>query len=144
MLFFPRDLWGSLFLSLCLCSSNSIRFKLTKDTDLMSVEINVGTLAILVIVVVSSSCVLVLLSLVCWMKFTTQSNIRCGRCHQIIGIRGVRLPPQMMPHYNVVVQPQQQMYHQQQFNAVGGNPNATASLMGLPGSRHPAGQEMRD
>ena len=50
----------------------------------------------------------------------------------------------MMPHYNVVVQPQQQMYHQQQFNAVGGNPNATASLMGLPGSRHPAGQMMRD
>ena len=39
----------------------------------------------------------------------------------------------MLPHYNVVVQPQQQHHLQQQQH--GGGNHVTASLMGLPGSR---------
>ena len=102
------------------------------------VTVDVGTLAVIVIIVVSAGCVLLLLSLYCWFRFSSHSAIRCGRCHQMVGVRNVRLPPEvaLQPQYNVVVQPQpQQIYHQQNPQNVGNLQHGTASLVGLPGSR---------
>ena len=105
------------------------------------VKIDVGTLAIIVLAVVSGCCVLMMLGLYVWNRLQTSSNLRCCRCHQVIAIQGVRLPPVLNPHYNVVVQPshqlqlQQQQQHQPQGNGAHYNPNVTAYSTALPGSK---------
>ena len=68
------------------------------------VKIDVGTLAIIVLAVVSGCCVLMMLGLYVWNRLQTSSNLRCCRCHQVIAIQGVRLPPVLHMNYNVVVQ----------------------------------------
>ena len=78
------------------------------------VKIDVGTLAIIVLAVVSSCCVLMMLALFVWNRLRVSSNLRCCRCHQVIAIQGVRLPPVVNPHYNLIVQPNHQLQIQQQ------------------------------
>ena len=111
------------------------------------VKIDVGTLAIIVLAVISSCCVLMMLALFVWNRLQVSSNLRCSRCHQVIAIQGVRLPPMVTPHYNVVVQPNSQLQLQQQQqqqqqpnlqphgNGAYYNPHVATAMTGLPGSR---------
>ena len=110
------------------------------------VKIDVGTLAIIVLAVVSSCCVLMMLALFVWNRLRVSSNLRCCRCHQVIAIQGVRLPPVVNPHYNLIVQPnhQLQVQQQQQFqphsNGASYNPNLSRQQ---PRSHHQDNQKRR-
>ena len=53
---------------------------------------------------VSGCYVLMMLCLYVWNRLQTSSNLRCCQCDQVIAIQGVRLPPVINMHYNVVVQ----------------------------------------
>ena len=87
----------------------------SEESEGSKVTVDVGTLAVIVIIVVTSSCVMMLISLYCWFRFSTQSTIRCGRCHRLVGVRNVRLPPQLAlhPQYNVVHPQYHHVYHQE-------------------------------
>ena len=102
------------------------------------IPINVGTLAIIIIVVVTSCTLLTLLFLYCWRRMSSDSNLSCARCHQIIAVQGPEKPRQLVQQY-FVVQPQAPAQQQQLQQTFGQQPGqsgpATASLAGLPGSR---------
>jgi len=75
------------------------------------VNLDVGVLAVIVLVVLTACSTVTLLFLYCWNRSSSHSRIHCSRCHQIIGVRGLPLPPQAVPP----VQP----YHLNNVHSVG-------------------------
>ena len=99
------------------------------------IDIDAGTLAIIVLAVVSSCSVLMMLALLAWHRLQASSHLRCCRCHQVIAIQGVRPPPMVTPQYNLIVQPSQQQQHHSEGNRAYHNPNSAANVAGLAGTR---------
>ena len=65
--------------------------------DLLFVNLDVGTLAIIVLVVVTTCSMVTLFSLYCWHCSSSHTSLHCARCHQAIGVYGLPLPPQSAP-----------------------------------------------
>ena len=65
--------------------------------DELVVNLDVGTMAVIVIVVVTTCSVMTLFSLYCWNLSSSHTRIYCARCHQAIGVQGLPLPPQTAP-----------------------------------------------
>jgi len=67
------------------------------EDDKLLVNLNVGTLAVIVLVVVTTCSIVTLISLYCWYRSSSHTSIHCARCHQSIGVHGLPLPPQSAP-----------------------------------------------
>ena len=95
------------------------------------IPINVGTLAVIIISVVTTCSLLTLLSMYCWRRFSSDINVTCSRCHQLIAVQGL-VPdtcllfrthgfvlgapkPRHIVQQYYVVQPQAQHHHQPTF-----------------------------
>ena len=61
------------------------------------VNLDVGVLAVIVLVVLTVCSLGTLLFLYCWNRSSSHSRIHCARCHQVIGVHGLPLPPQTVP-----------------------------------------------
>jgi len=75
------------------------------------VNLDVGVLAVIVLVVLTACSMVTLLFFYCWNRSSSHSRIHCARCHQIIGVRGLPLPPQAVP--------QMHPYHINNIHSVG-------------------------
>ena len=65
--------------------------KVSDQVSSHMIPVNVGTLAIIIIVVVVSCSIITLLFLYCWRRVSSDSNISCSRCHQIIAVQGIEV-----------------------------------------------------
>ena len=96
------------------------------------IPINVGTLAIIIIVVVTSCTLLTLLFLYCWRRMSSDSNLSCARCHQIIAVQGPEKPRQLVQQY-FVVQPQARAQQQQLQLTFGQQPGQSGPAVPVGG-----------
>jgi len=96
------------------------------------INLDVGTLAVIIIIVVTTCSILMLLSLYCWNRSSSHTRIHCARCHQAIGVHGLPLPPQTVPpvHPSQLVN---NFHHADKFQST--LPNNSPAFSGAPPSQ---------